>query len=106
MALWLVAALDARGQPGSAFVQGTILTPSDHGVRQAFGFEPAPSAARGAAQDLGAEYGVQNQSVVGKLNTVRWSAVVLVSHRCLLTGKWRLSNFHIRVEKTATKKML
>ena len=44
VALWLVAALDARGQPGSAFVQGTILTASDQGVRQAFGFEPAPSA--------------------------------------------------------------
>ena len=61
---------------------------------------------RVAPPKTSAQNGVQNQSVVGKLNTVRWSAVVFVSHRCLLTEKRRLSNFHIRVEKSATKKCL
>ncbi len=96
---WMRAASQARPSFKGRYLRPATMAygrPSASSLRPVRRVAPPKTSAQNRAS--------KNQSVVGKLNTVRWSAVAFVSHRCLLTGKRRLSNFHIRVEKSATKK--
>jgi hypothetical protein len=79
----LTPPLDARGEPRAAFIERAILATRDHGKGQAFGFQAARGATRGAAEHKLAELGVGDENVTRNFDAIREFVGVFEGQGCL-----------------------
>jgi hypothetical protein len=83
----LIGAFDASGKPRAPFVQGAILPASNHGKRQALGFQAGRRAPCGASQDQVTEFGVGYEDIAGYFDPSGEFVETFEGHALLLLGK-------------------